>query len=108
MTEVKNSKKYAIKERRLGFWSFGFRYCLVFRASDLEFDCLNYAQLFKAVYIDSIRSLRGFWCDQVPLHQGTKDRLQAHYFRQGRDPYGFPKDLDPPHEEEDCVHYRGG
>ena len=54
MTEVKNSKKYAIKERRLGFWSFGFRYCLVFSASDLEFDCLNYAQLFKTLHMTSL------------------------------------------------------
>ncbi len=36
MTEVKNSKEYDVN--KIGFWSFGFRYCLGFRALDLGFN----------------------------------------------------------------------
>ena len=37
---------------KIGFWSFGFRYCLGFSASDLGFNpCVDDAQLFKTLHI---------------------------------------------------------
>ena len=43
MTEAKKPK--TVELRNYHFWSFGFRYCLGFSASDLGFDPrLNYAQ----------------------------------------------------------------
>jgi hypothetical protein len=33
MAEVENAKQYNLEERTFSFWSFGFRYCLVFSAS---------------------------------------------------------------------------
>jgi hypothetical protein len=41
MTEIENSKQFDLEERTSRFWSFGFRYCLVFSASDLEFGSLT-------------------------------------------------------------------
>ena len=74
MTEVRNSKGHDLEERtvrfaqqliefagilplygrkgKIGFWFFGFGYCLGFRASDLGFNpCLGYAQPFKMLHI---------------------------------------------------------
>jgi len=57
MTEAKNPKQHDLENRTLMSWSFGFRYCLVFSASDLEFDSLNYVQLLKRQHIDSLAAI---------------------------------------------------
>ena len=73
MTEIENSKQFDLEERTSRFWSFGFRYCLVFSASardELSRADLEFGSLTAIGYLQpSIRyELRGICHLQVIRH----------------------------------------